>query len=57
MIFYYSAKQKKYAEMSLKEREKKIGKKIATQIVKASEFYEADEYHQRYFKKRGMVCS
>lgn len=56
VIFYFNDKQKKEAEKSLKEREKKIGKKIVTQIVKAAEFHEAEEYHQKYFEKHGKVC-
>ena len=27
---------------------------IATEVTEASEFYPAEDYHQRYFEKRGF---
>jgi len=30
-------------------------KPIATEIVRAPEFWEAEDYHQQYFEKRGLV--
>ena len=57
IIFYHNQRQKKTAEMSKKEMEKNLGKKIFTEIKKAGTFYEAEEYHQKYLQKgKGRVC-
>jgi len=50
-IFYLNSAQKQAATESKKEMEKKLGKPIATQIIQASTFYPAEEYHQEYHKK------
>ncbi len=52
-IFYHNDEQKELAEQSKKEIEdKKIFKKpIVTQIREAKPFYEAEEYHQDFYKK------
>ena len=53
-IFYHSESQKKAAEKSLKEIQKKYAKPIATEITKAGTFYPAEEYHQKYLMKKGL---
>ena len=52
-IFYHSEEQKRLAEESKEQLEKsgKFKKPIATQIIKASQFYPAEEYHKDYYKK------
>ena len=57
VIFFHSAEQEAEAKAS-KEALGKSGrwsKPIATQIVAAAAFYEAEGYHQQYLEKRGMA--
>jgi peptide methionine sulfoxide reductase msrA/msrB len=51
-IFYTDEEQKQIAEKLVKELEAK-GYKIATQIVSASKFWPAEDYHQQYYQKQG----
>jgi peptide methionine sulfoxide reductase msrA/msrB len=52
-IFYNDEEQKRLAEKSKEELGKsgKFGKQIVTEIIPASTFYKAEEYHQDYYKK------
>lgn len=55
MIMYYTDEQKKLAEESKARFDAILAKKgfghIVTQIVRASKYYLAEEYHQQYLKK------
>ena len=56
-IFFTSPEQEAAAKAS-KERLEKSGrysKPIVTQIVPASTFYAAEDYHQQYLEKRGLA--
>lgn len=53
-IFYTNNKQKEIAEKIKAEVASSFDKPIATEITKASEFYEAEEYHQKYSEKTGI---
>lgn len=50
-IFYKNENEKKAADKSLQDLEKKLGKKIATKVTEFSKFYDAEDYHQDYYKK------
>jgi peptide-methionine (S)-S-oxide reductase len=52
-IFYHDEEQKRLAEASKSTLEKsgRFNASIVTEIVGASAFYKAEEYHQDYYKK------
>ena len=57
-IFFHDAEQEDLATASRDARQPALRRPIATQIVAASPFYDAEDYHQRFFEKHGgAVCS
>jgi peptide methionine sulfoxide reductase msrA/msrB len=55
-IFYHSPEQRAAAEASKRALEAKgtLRRPVVTEIVPATRFWRAEEYHQHYFAKRGM---
>jgi peptide-methionine (S)-S-oxide reductase len=60
VIFYHSIEQKQMALEIIKKinESKKWPKPIVTQVIEASKFYPAEEYHQDYLQKNpnGYTC-
>lgn len=57
-IFYHSEEQKNVAERLKNELQANFKDPIATQVVPAGPFYEAEKYHQKYTERTGIgTCS
>lgn len=58
VIFYTDNKQKEEALQYKKELNAahRFPRPIVTAIEPAGKFYDAEEYHQNYFKRHGQVC-
>lgn len=56
VIFYHSEEQRQTAEKVKKELDQsdKYNSPIVTGILPVEDFYEAEEYHQRYYEKQSF---
>jgi len=56
-IFFHSPEQEAAAKASLDRlaASKKFSRPIVTQIVPATQFWRAEDYHQQYFEKQGIA--
>ncbi len=52
-IFYFNEDQKQIAEKVKDSTQKEYKKPVVTEITEASEFYPAEEYHQKFTAKNG----
>ena len=50
-IFYHDDEQKKLAQLSKQKMEKELGQRLHTELIEATDFYHAEEYHQDYYTK------
>ena len=57
-IFYGSPERQRAAQLSMHEigASGRYPRPIVTELTAAGPFYEAEEYHQQYFRKRGGTC-
>ena len=55
-IFYHNEEQKRLAEKSKEQLDKsgRYDEQIVTEITEATSFYQAEEYHQDYYKKNPL---
>ena len=56
-IFFHDAQQEAEAKASKQKLEasKRFSRPIATEIVPATTFWEAEDYHQQYLEKKGLA--
>lgn len=52
-IFYFNKEQKEEAKTEKKKYEKVLGRKVVTSIEPIQDFYDAEDYHQKYYAKKG----
>lgn len=56
-IFYHSAEQAAVARKAAGELKTRTKRDVNTEIVPATTFFKAEDYHQNYYKKQGVgVC-
>ena len=56
LILFHNPDQEKKALMSLQNLQETVypDKPVVTQVIPATAFYQAEDYHQKYLEKRGL---
>jgi len=54
-VFYADAEQRRLAEESKDRLEQDSGKTVQTEILPLTEFYRAEDYHQKYYLRHNAV--
>lgn len=52
-VFYHDEEQKEAAEAAIKKWSGSFSKPIVTQVLPATTWYAAEDYHQKYLEKKG----
>jgi len=55
-IFFHDAEQERVALATRESEQESLVKPIVTEIVPATTFHRAEEYHQRYFERSGYAA-
>ena len=53
-VFTHSPEQQAAAEASKGKAQERFGNQVVTEVESAAKFWPAEDYHQRYFEKRGI---
>lgn len=56
-IFPQNEEERRLAEASLERVETELGRPVATDIIEADRFYDAERYHQDFYKKKRITYS
>ena len=52
IVFYHNEEQRQIAISSKEREEARLGRSIVTEIIPFSEFYLAEDYHQKYYLRQ-----
>ena len=54
-IFYTTEEQKRLAEAHIRALNEQLPRKVVTEVVPLTEFYEAEDYHQQYYDNNAFA--